>query len=222
MADLTTAFAALNPEQFYCIQSDGSKSEDAEGNWGLAGNCGINNAAIWLQSYVSIKPWLLRLIALFTKWQSFPLFFNLFMTSTCLLVPRFLFQFNSSKSLPGWPLTDQIFEDWRTVVYQGIGCSAGGSHHHSGVQYSTRSLFWECQDQKRRSICSSGSRSWLLRGKCCAFRMIESVIDVTDGCSSTTIRRNFVEFCLVMSQKMVNDVGGWSIPSRNRWETNNF
>ena len=36
----------------YCVQSDGSRKSNGADNWALAGNCGDNDSAAWLQSFV--------------------------------------------------------------------------------------------------------------------------------------------------------------------------
>lgn len=58
-ADLIVQAYTIDINQSYCVTSDGSDYPDAAGNWRLLNGCGPNNAAIWLQSYVSIEPFIL-------------------------------------------------------------------------------------------------------------------------------------------------------------------
>lgn len=57
--DLTALAYSLDSEMLYCVDSEGKYQRQAwdltAGNWRLIAGCGTNNAAIWIQSYVSIK-----------------------------------------------------------------------------------------------------------------------------------------------------------------------
>lgn len=61
--DLQAAVYPLDPDAVYCMESDGSKTEDAAGNWRLVNICPVSHAAIWMQSYVSISIYFLFLLS---------------------------------------------------------------------------------------------------------------------------------------------------------------
>lgn len=97
LADVQGLLYQIDPFQQYCLYSGGSDNADAADNWSLAGGCGRNNAAIWIQSFVSIitSPFLLTSLSLFAKSHSFSPVFILPIPSTFLLL---LFCFRSSFS----------------------------------------------------------------------------------------------------------------------------
>lgn len=72
--DLMALVYSLDVNGIYCVLSDGSKTEDAAGNWSLIGGCPPSHAAIWLQSYVSLPTDFLLPPARSAKSSRFSLF----------------------------------------------------------------------------------------------------------------------------------------------------